>query len=49
MCGSFKDFHQYIVMDPIYEHETEYIGSGCPPIETKHGWLLIYHGAQSTD
>jgi predicted GH43/DUF377 family glycosyl hydrolase len=37
-----------IVMDPVYEHESSYIGGGCPPIETEHGWLLIYHGVQET-
>ena len=36
-------------MDPIYKHESEYIGSGCPPIETKEGWVLIYHGVESTE
>jgi beta-1,2-mannobiose phosphorylase / 1,2-beta-oligomannan phosphorylase len=44
----FPDFHQYIVMDPIHKHESDYIGSGCPPIETDAGWLLIYHGVQAT-
>ena len=37
------------MLDPIYKHETSYIGSGCPPIETEHGWLLIYHGVEETD
>ena len=45
----FLNFHDHIVMDPIYEHESDYIGSGCPPIETEHGWLLIYHGVKETD
>jgi beta-1,2-mannobiose phosphorylase / 1,2-beta-oligomannan phosphorylase len=40
----FSDFHENIVLDPVYPHEDNYIGGGCPPIETKHGWLLIYHG-----
>jgi predicted GH43/DUF377 family glycosyl hydrolase len=22
------------------------LGGGCPPIETEHGWLLIYHGVK---
>ncbi len=43
------NLHEHIVMDPLYEHESKYIGSGCPPIETKHGWLLIYHGAEETN
>jgi predicted GH43/DUF377 family glycosyl hydrolase len=45
----FADFHKYIVMDPLYQHESDYIGSGCPPIETPAGWLLIYHGVESTE
>jgi beta-1,2-mannobiose phosphorylase / 1,2-beta-oligomannan phosphorylase len=44
----FPDFHKYIVMDPIYKHESGYIGGGCPPIETEAGWVLIYHGVEST-
>jgi predicted GH43/DUF377 family glycosyl hydrolase len=45
----FPDFHNHIVMDPVYQHESDYIGSGCPPIETKYGWVLIYHGVESTE
>ena len=45
----FPVFHEYIVMDPIYKHEADYIGGGCPPIETKEGWVLIYHGVESTE
>lgn len=45
----FHNFQDHIVMDPVLEHESDYIGSGCPPIETEHGWLLIYHGVQDTD
>ncbi|MDZ4757943.1 MAG: pesticidal protein Cry7Aa [Bacteroidota bacterium] len=33
-----------IVLSPKYKHEVSYVGGGCPPIETAHGWLLIYHG-----
>ena len=45
----FLDFQDHIILDPVYQHESSYIGSGCPPIETKYGWLLIYHGAEETD
>jgi len=45
----FAEFHIHIVMDPFYNHESDYIGSGCPPIETKEGWILIYHGVESTN
>jgi predicted GH43/DUF377 family glycosyl hydrolase len=44
----FQNMQDDIVMDPVYEHESSYIGGGCPPIETEHGWLLIYHGVQET-
>lgn len=39
-----QHFPKHIVMAPKYAHETSYIGGGCPPIETKEGWLIIYHG-----
>jgi len=45
----FLNFHENIVMDPIHQHESSYIGSGCPPIETKAGWVLIYHGVEMTE
>jgi len=45
----FINLHDHIVLEPIYEHESKYTGSGCPPIETEHEWILIYHGAEETD
>lgn len=45
----FLNFQDHVVMDPIHRHESSYIGGGCPPIETKHGWLLIYHGVEETE
>ncbi len=44
----FINLHEHIVLDPVCAHESSYIGSGCPPIETKHGWLLIYHSVEET-
>lgn len=44
----FIHFNECIVLSPKYEHETSYIGGGCPPIETEHGWLLIYHAVHDT-
>jgi predicted GH43/DUF377 family glycosyl hydrolase len=43
----FQEFHKRIVMDPKHEHEASYIGGGCPPIETEHGWVFIYHGVRT--
>ncbi|MEI7597057.1 MAG: pesticidal protein Cry7Aa [Bacteroidota bacterium] len=44
----FINFHDNIVLDPVHKHESCYIGSGCPPIETGYGWLMIYHGVEET-
>ena len=38
-----ENLEENIILDPEGEFETAYIGGGCPPIETKKGWLLIYH------
>lgn len=40
----FLEFDRHVVLSPKFEHEASYIGGGCPPIETEHGWLMIYHG-----
>jgi beta-1,2-mannobiose phosphorylase / 1,2-beta-oligomannan phosphorylase len=45
----FLHLQEHIVLDPVHAHESCYIGSGCPPIETEHGWVLIYHGVEETD
>ena len=45
----FHNLQDHILMDPVFKHESSYIGSGCPPIETEHGWLLIYHGVEETN
>lgn len=44
----FLHLDEGIVLCPKYNHEVSYIGGGCPPIETEHGWLLIYHGVHDT-
>ncbi|OYX85121.1 MAG: pesticidal protein Cry7Aa [Flavobacteriales bacterium 32-34-25] len=44
----FIQFNDYVVLSPKYEHEISYIGGGCPPIETKLGWLIIYHGVRDS-
>jgi predicted GH43/DUF377 family glycosyl hydrolase len=45
----FNNLHRHIVLDPLHKHESAYIGGGCPPIETPHGWLTIYHGVKKTE
>lgn len=43
-----ENLQDHILLDPVYAHESKYIGGGCPPIETDSGWLMIYHGAEDT-
>jgi predicted GH43/DUF377 family glycosyl hydrolase len=45
----FLHFDEQIMMCPKYPHEVSYVGGGCPPIETEHGWLIIYHGVKETN
>jgi len=40
--------NDHILMTSKHDHEIGYIGGGCPPIETKAGWVLIYHGVHDT-
>jgi beta-1,2-mannobiose phosphorylase / 1,2-beta-oligomannan phosphorylase len=44
----FIHINDNIVLTPKYDYDINYIGGGCPPIETKNGWLLIYHGVHDT-
>lgn len=43
-----SELNKHVVLDPKYPHENRYIGSGCPPIKTGDGWLLIYHTVEIT-
>jgi predicted GH43/DUF377 family glycosyl hydrolase len=45
----FQHFDEYVVLSPRYAHESSYVGGGCPPIETRSGWLIIYHGVRDTE
>ena len=45
----FTAFDEKILLTPEYDFAETYIGGGCPPIETQEGWLLIYHGVQTTN
>ena len=44
----FLHLDEWIVLSPTVNHEICYIGGGCPPIETKEGWILIYHGVRDS-
>lgn len=45
----FTKLKKYIVLEPKFDFERSYIGGGCPPIETKFGWLLIYHAVSENN
>jgi predicted GH43/DUF377 family glycosyl hydrolase len=36
--------NKYLVLKRKFEWESKKIGAGPPPIKTKEGWLLVYHG-----
>jgi predicted GH43/DUF377 family glycosyl hydrolase len=40
--GQFTSHHR--LATPVSEWERLKIGAGTPPILTKHGWLIVYHG-----
>jgi beta-1,2-mannobiose phosphorylase / 1,2-beta-oligomannan phosphorylase len=43
-----KEMPNYIIMYPKYPFENKHIGGGPPPLETKDGWLFIYHAVEFT-
>lgn len=43
-----KDLDSHILFESIYRFESRNIGGGCPPIETRDGWLLIYHAVEDS-
>lgn len=47
--NNLQHIEENTILSPRYEHELSYVGGGCPPIETEHGWLLIYHGVHDTE
>ena len=43
-----RNLGSYILLESKYRFESRNIGGGCPPIETKEGWLLIYHAVEDS-
>ena len=39
-----KKLSRYVILENIHSFESRNVGGGAPPIKTKAGWLLIYHG-----
>lgn len=48
-----KDLHNWTdhvrIMKPECDWEVSRIGGGSQPIETDHGWLMVYHGVDSSN
>jgi beta-1,2-mannobiose phosphorylase / 1,2-beta-oligomannan phosphorylase len=46
--NSLTKFEQHtLLIKPEQQWEMLKVGAGPPPIKTKHGWLLIYHGVDN--
>lgn len=43
-----SNLQKHIILTPKYKHERSHVGGGCPPIETKEGWIFIYHAVEMT-
>lgn len=46
--GYLGNLGEHVILDSIYRFESRNVGGGCPPIRTKDGWLLIYHGVEDS-
>lgn len=45
--GELKKLPERVVLENKHWFETRSIGGGCPPIETKDGWLVIFHAVEA--
>ncbi|MDI6452761.1 hypothetical protein [Peloplasma aerotolerans] len=41
--------NDYLLATPTFDWELKKIGGSTPPLKTKHGWLVIYHGVSQQD
>ncbi len=39
-----EELDKHTIMTPQYEWESEKVGGGAPPVKTRDGWIIIYHG-----
>ncbi|MBW2981551.1 pesticidal protein Cry7Aa [Candidatus Woesearchaeota archaeon] len=44
----FKNLSDFIVLDKRHWFESRALGAGAPPVETKKGWLMIYHAIENS-
>ena len=41
-----RKLSQYVILENKYWFESRNIGGGAPPVETKDGWILIFHAVE---
>jgi len=41
-----KKLSKFVILEPAHGFESRNVGGGAPPIKTKNGWLMIYHGVE---
>lgn len=45
--GLFNSHHRLAA--PVEPWESLKIGDGTPPVMTRHGWMILYHGVHATE
>lgn len=40
---------KYVMLEGAHGFEARHVGGGAPPIKTKRGWLIIYHGVEESN
>ena len=46
---NLKKLDKFVAIEGEHGWETRNIGGGAPPIKTKAGWLVLYHGVEPTN
>jgi predicted GH43/DUF377 family glycosyl hydrolase len=45
----FQNLSKYVILENKHWFETRHIGGGCPPVETKDGWIFIFHAVEESN
>jgi len=46
---NLKKLDKFVAIEGRHGWETRNVGGGAPPIKTKNGWLVLYHGVEPTN
>lgn len=44
--NNIKNLSKYVLLEGEEGFDSRNVGGGAPPVKTKHGWLIIYHGVE---